>query len=203
MTVGPWKPISLELYQNRIIDLDVRCKISEVLDSKLLASVTYISSPGYVSCIIRDADGKVEATSDKLSTSSGRSDVAFDFASGSIKLWYPVGYGKQPLYTVEVQITDQVGTHISKLLFANLFYSKAIYWILHPRRLRFVVFVWLKKNSKMKTASHSCLKSTTSGFFVEVHIYICLGVRISQVISGSNWIPADSFLTTQDFFLFA
>lgn len=34
--------------------------------------------------------------------------IAFHFEKGEVKLWYPVGYGEQPLYEVQVRIYDDV-----------------------------------------------------------------------------------------------
>ena len=34
--------------------------------------------------------------------------ASFHFKEEDIKLWYPVGYGEQPLYDVEVQVLDDV-----------------------------------------------------------------------------------------------
>lgn len=40
---------------------------------------------------------------------SGTSGIAnFELGEDDVELWYPVGYGKQPLYTVEVDVVDNV-----------------------------------------------------------------------------------------------
>lgn len=111
MTVGPWKPVGLHIYQSRITDLDIRPKVSESLDISLTADFTYSKAPGFASFVLKNANGTVEASSDKLSTESGHSTVSFEFPSGKLQLWYPVGYGQQPLYTVEVEISDAVSKH--------------------------------------------------------------------------------------------
>jgi len=40
---------------------------------------------------------------------NGAVRVVFHFKKGEVKLWYPVGYGEQPLYEVQVRIYDDVG----------------------------------------------------------------------------------------------
>lgn len=110
MTVGPWKPISLHLYENRITDLYVRSEVSESLEVTLTADLSYSKTSGFISFVLKNAQGKEEASADKIPTSdSGNSKVSFDFGPGALQLWFPVGYGpQQPLYTAEVQITDLV-----------------------------------------------------------------------------------------------
>lgn len=109
MTVGPWKPISLHTYQNRIADLDVRSQVSEALDVKLTADFTFSEKhPGFASFVLKNPDGSVEASANKILTDTGHCKVAFDWEAGKLALWYPVGYGAQPLYTVEAELSDEV-----------------------------------------------------------------------------------------------
>lgn len=110
MTTGPWKPIKLETYENHIADLDIRSEISVALDVKLSATFTFSEkTPGYASFILKKPDGSVEASADKIPVNgAGLAKVQFEWQAGEIQLWYPVGYGAQPLYTVEVSLTDKV-----------------------------------------------------------------------------------------------
>lgn len=110
MTVGPWKPISLHFYESRIVDLDVRSQVSEALDVKVTVDLTFSeTTPGLASFILKAPDGSVVATKNDIPTENGHTKVPFDFEPGKLDLWYPVGYGKQPLYTVEVELANQVG----------------------------------------------------------------------------------------------
>lgn len=109
MTVGPWKPIALEIYESRIVELDIRSQISEALDVKLTAVCTFseaISSSA--SFVLRKPDGSVEASTNKISVSGGRVSVDFEWKARQLQLWYPVGYGSQPLYEAQVELADQV-----------------------------------------------------------------------------------------------
>jgi beta-mannosidase len=110
MTIGPWRPIALEFYQNRIIELDVRSEVSESLDVKLSGAFTFSEkTAGYVSFLLKRPDGSLEVSANKLTVDrGGRAKVDFEWRAGQLELWYPVGYGAQPLYTVEVELTDQV-----------------------------------------------------------------------------------------------
>src|SRR6185369_16792484 len=110
MTVGPWKPVSLQMYRNRIVDLDVRTQVSEAFEAKLTADITLSEKiHGFLSFVLKWPDGSVEASiSRKIASDSERCRLAFDWKPGKVALWYPVGYGTQALYTVEVQLTDEV-----------------------------------------------------------------------------------------------
>lgn len=110
MTTGPWKPIKLETYQNRIADLDIRSEVSIALDVKLSATFAFSEkTPGYASFVLKKPDGSVEASADKIPVNgAGLAKVQFEWQAGEIQLWYPVGYGAQPLYIVEVVLTDKV-----------------------------------------------------------------------------------------------
>lgn len=109
MTVGPWKPIALDVYESRIAELDIRSQISEALDVKLSVVITFpetISS--YASFVLRKPDGSVEASANKIPVSEGHAGIDFEWQPGQLQLWYPVGYGSQPMYAVEVELSDQV-----------------------------------------------------------------------------------------------
>jgi beta-mannosidase len=109
MTVGPWKPIKLEFYSNRLTDVDIRSEVSESLDVNVIAKVTSLDANGSVKVTLKSPDGSVKATTDNVNPdSSALHESKFAFAAGDVELWYPIGYGKQPLYTAVVQLFDRV-----------------------------------------------------------------------------------------------
>lgn len=110
MTVGPWKPITLQSYDNRIVDLDIRINVFESLGANLSADITFAEKkPGFTTLILKGQDGTLAAsTSSPIGTESGRAKITFDFKPGDLKLWYPVGYGEQALYTATVELRDEV-----------------------------------------------------------------------------------------------
>jgi hypothetical protein len=63
---------------------------------------------GFASFVLKKMDGTLVADSIKIPTDAGHCQLPFHFATGDLQLWYPKGYGEQPLYKVEVQITDTV-----------------------------------------------------------------------------------------------
>lgn len=109
MTVGPWKPIRLETYEGRFADIDIRCRVSETLDSMLSASFTVVGNAAtFLSCSLRSPDGSIQKAIDKIRLESGRAEVNWEWPPGIIELWYPTNYGGQPLYSVELELVDQV-----------------------------------------------------------------------------------------------
>jgi beta-mannosidase len=111
--VGPWKPISFHTYQNRIAGVYVRSFVSESLDVNLEVELTFSEKAlGFASFVLKEKDGTLVAETIQIPTDAGHCQLPFHFSAGDLQLWYPKGYGEQPLYTVEVQITDMV----SKLL---------------------------------------------------------------------------------------
>ena len=138
MTIGPWRPIALEFYQNRIIELDVRSEVSESLDVKLSGVFTFSEkTAGYVSFLLMRPDGSLEVSANKLTVDKGgRAKVDFEWQAGHLELWNPVGYGAQPLYTVEVELTDRVSrSYVSASCYWFCFLSMAMCWIKRPTRL--------------------------------------------------------------------
>lgn len=109
MTVGPWRPIFLHIYHTRITDLDIRSKISESLDISVSIDCTISSkTPGFGIVVVRDQNSGGVISGDSMPTDTGEVRTKFHFSPGEVDLWFPVGYGKQPIYTVEVQISDAV-----------------------------------------------------------------------------------------------
>lgn len=44
-----------------------------------------------------------------IKVARGKGSITFAFGDDEIELWYPVGYGRQPLYEIEVVAIDDVG----------------------------------------------------------------------------------------------
>ena len=115
MTVGPWKPIRLETYTNRILDLDVRSEVSEDLLVSLSVEASFSDKENYETAAftLKGPDGSVKLNRDKVAllpaeAGSPNLKLGFKFEKGDVELWYPVGYGAQPIYTVEVELYDAV-----------------------------------------------------------------------------------------------
>ncbi|KAL7923934.1 glycoside hydrolase family 2 protein [Trichoderma austrokoningii] len=102
LTCGPWRPIHLESFVTRIADLNIDIEVADSLDSATVNATLELQSldnidDKLVQVNISGPDGEA------IFTGSGNSSVVIK----SPKLWYPVGYGKQPLYTVTATLGDQ------------------------------------------------------------------------------------------------
>lgn len=156
MTAGPWRPVYLESYTARIEDLYFVAEVSEDLSSasvKVTAEV--VGGADKIKLSIVNPGGVSQ--SEDLSVKDGKATTTF--AVKEPKLWYPHGYGEQPLYTVSAQLHDD---SVAKSKRMGL------------RRARVV-------QRALKETNGSC-------FFFEIN-------NIPIWCGGSNWIPADSFLT--------
>lgn len=103
LTCGPWKPINLEIYESRVADLYASVTVDESLASaKVVLHATtegkafkvrfYLSLDQTVLCDTVDV------------TKEGGAEATFDISNP--ELWYPVRYGKQPLYTATATLLD-------------------------------------------------------------------------------------------------
>ncbi|KAF9226510.1 glycoside hydrolase family 2 protein [Gyrodon lividus] len=164
MTVGPWKPINFHTYDVYLTDVDIRSVVSEALDVKVTIDLSLSHKfSGSASVTLKNPQGAVVYTEKDLGVESGRARVELEFFSGQLRLWFPVHYGKQPLYTVEVIVSDANSTVVDSRTEKVAF-----------RRVRVVEEPFIDQPGKT--------------FLFEVN-----NIRI--FCGGSNWIPADSFLT--------
>ena len=104
-TCGPWRPVRLETYQSRIADLRIDYTLSEDLKSvsgKLISKVEG-SSGQSVAYEVKSGDKVVfQGSVDVKDNVAG-----LDFKLDDVALWYPHGYGGQPLYTVTATVSAE------------------------------------------------------------------------------------------------
>ncbi|KAG8980228.1 hypothetical protein FRB93_009335 [Tulasnella sp. JGI-2019a] len=163
LTTGPWKPVYLQSYTSRLEDLRITSIVEESLDVKIDVDLTLSSDqPAKASIALKDASGKVlKSTEITLEKGSGRG--TFEAKAGELELWYPVGYGKPVLHTVDVEVVSEHG---------NVLDAKS--QTIGIRRARVVQDPLIDEEGRT--------------FLFEIN-------NIRMFCGGSNWIPADSFLT--------
>ncbi|KAH6914948.1 beta-mannosidase [Coprinopsis sp. MPI-PUGE-AT-0042] len=157
MTTGPWKPIYLHTYSARIEGVDIRVDVAETLEVNLSAKV--FASDGFdgdVGLTLLKPNGDICKKDTVSCQGSSNATYVQAFSAGELDLWYPVGYGAQPLYTVVAELLDEKK------------YRTAF------RRARIV--------------EEPLADAEGLSFLFEIN-----NIRI--FCGGSNWIPADSFLT--------
>lgn len=110
MTVGPWRPIHLDTYTHRFEDvrIDTDLKGPDYLQGTLKAAIqldsTQMPSEFRIHALLRDSDGTVI----KQEVLSLGTDIDWTFDKSEIEGWYPINYGKQPLYKLELDLVDGV-----------------------------------------------------------------------------------------------
>ncbi|KAG8705027.1 hypothetical protein FRC08_001891 [Ceratobasidium sp. 394] len=164
-TIGPWRPITLETYAIRLSDVRVRQDVKEDLSAELSVEfeVSEKTSDLSAAVVLKSSAGTVVKTAD-AKIKDGRAVAEFKLAKGDVELWYPVGYGKQALYTVDIQVSDKSGKQVAA----------------HSQRIGI---------RRARVVEDPLEGQDGRTFLFEIN-----NIRI--FCGGSNWIPADNFLTT-------
>lgn len=95
-TCGPWRPVNLEIYESRLSDLYFDTNVEK--DLKSATVLAHARVEGTANKVRFDVSLNGENVASE--TVTGHGDIQAPFHISSPSLWYPVRYGKQPLYTV-------------------------------------------------------------------------------------------------------
>jgi beta-mannosidase len=107
MCIGPWKPIRLEAYTIQIAEMRTEVDlVNESMTNIIIhADLSGTNDVTHITTVtIIDPDGTKHSTTSELS--AGANFVEATIKVDNPQLWYPVGHGKQPLYTVILEISD-------------------------------------------------------------------------------------------------
>jgi beta-mannosidase len=109
-TCGPWREVRLETYQARIDDLRVDYKLDDTLKTVQGTISARVEGSSGQSVVFAVYDGDKLVFKESADISNGTAKV--EFHVNNPKLWYPHGYGEQPLYKVTAKaIIDAVDVH--------------------------------------------------------------------------------------------
>ncbi|KAH6608905.1 glycosyl hydrolase family 2 [Trichoderma cornu-damae] len=103
LTCGPWKPINLEIYESRLVDVYASVAVEESLASATV--VLHAAAEGNASKVRFDLSLDQTALSGTVDVTEEGGAVA-TFTISNPELWYPIRYGKQPLYTATATLLD-------------------------------------------------------------------------------------------------
>lgn len=105
VTCGPWKPVYLECYQSRIVDIEVSTRLTPNFDAAEVV-VTNAIEPQQafpnIETQLLYPNGKVFATSTVA-------DGSTTFKVTKPQLWFPHTHGNQPLYEVKAVLKSKSG----------------------------------------------------------------------------------------------
>ncbi|KAI9682352.1 MAG: hypothetical protein M1817_000406 [Caeruleum heppii] len=104
LTCGPWRPIGLEIYETRIAHLSIKTDLDKLLTKAEVTVKADIEGPAtkvrfHISLRGNPVAAETVTVEDSYATVS--------FQTKNPELWYPTGYGKQPLYFVTVTVFNE------------------------------------------------------------------------------------------------
>ncbi|KAJ7490147.1 hypothetical protein B0H11DRAFT_1912166 [Mycena galericulata] len=172
-TCGPYRPITLKTYTARITEVQPHALLSDDNVPSLNVDVTLAGTldPALVASlriVLSNTEKKVLKSQEvPVAGAVNSSAVAWNLA-WTVELWWPVGYGAQHLYTVSVLLLDAHAQSLDSSTTRVGF-----------RRVELV----------QEPLQEPDQYGTGTTFLFEVN-----GVRM--FMGGSNWVPADNFLTT-------
>jgi beta-mannosidase len=101
ITSGIWRDVRLEAYDARIVDMHIAPEVAADLGSATIP-VTLTGQAGeWANLSLIDPDGNVI---DETIISGDTNTFRHTFTVNTPRLWYPNGYGDQPLYTVRAKL---------------------------------------------------------------------------------------------------
>lgn len=110
LTCGPWRPVNLEIYESRIADVSAHTVVDKSLGSADVKVTAEVEGKADKVRFDISLDGK-QVASETMSSTSGVATASFNIQKP--ELWYPIRYGKQPLYDVKATLLsgdDEVDT---------------------------------------------------------------------------------------------
>ena len=101
MTCGPWRPIRLEIYTSRLADLHAETVVDKSLARANATVTAAVEGPAGRVRFDISLDGQ-QVASETADATGGSATVSF--LIDSPELWYPIRYGKQPLYDIRATL---------------------------------------------------------------------------------------------------
>ena len=114
LTVGPWKPIYIHSYSSRLEDVRIISNVGSDLAVTFTIDISVIQSAlaSHLTARVSILDSlhSIPFTERSLLLDTkGIASVSFSYSPEELELWWPVGYGKQSLYTITVELLTEGG----------------------------------------------------------------------------------------------
>jgi beta-mannosidase len=100
MTCGPWRPINLEIYETRLADLSADTVVDKSLGRATVKVTALVDGVADKVRFDISLDGAQVATE----TADAGETTTVSFLVDNPALWYPIRYGKQPLYDIKATL---------------------------------------------------------------------------------------------------
>ena len=105
ITSGIWQPIRLEGWDEiKITDLNIITKKLENEKAELEVAISVLSEITDTAKIKLLEDRNHTSIIKKLDLKKGLNEVSYRFEINNPELWWPAGYGEQPLYNIQIEI---------------------------------------------------------------------------------------------------
>lgn len=114
MTCGLYRPVVLSSYSVCIDDIFTKASVDDDLTCSLEVDVSLrgrLTGIDKYRVVLKDSEENVVRAEDILTegeSKTSRTVVSWNFDEDEVRLWWPVGYGEQNLYTVELTILNKV-----------------------------------------------------------------------------------------------
>ncbi|GHJ85131.1 hypothetical protein NliqN6_1533 [Naganishia liquefaciens] len=216
MTVGPWKDILLEAYTARVDSNRISVVLNEPYDAPQLESTFEVSGQAQglkADVKLVDKEGRiVKEEYDVSLTAEGETTIGrvkWSFRSGEVDIWWPVGHGAQPLYTLEVVLRKDYSNEVNGYANGRVNGHANGHVNAHTNGdVNGQVNGHTNGHTNVQFDGHADVARHTSRFgfrslrLVQEKLEDAPGTSFLFEVNGrrifcggSNWIPADNFLT--------
>lgn len=138
MTAGPWRPVRLERYSSRIEDVSIEYKLDENMKhcSGIISALVDGHAGDEIRLALRSPEGDFIFESQCAVNEDCLIQTPFEIQT--LSLWYPHGYGDQPRYYLDAEIstrgkavhlmTRRIGFRRAELIQEPDIYGKSFYF---------------------------------------------------------------------------
>ena len=191
MCAGPWRPVRVERYRQRLADLWVEYEVDVERESVKVQAFAEVEGVGAgsgareassleVVFSVRSPDGEKEVYSGSASPDSKSSVATVEFTIDDANLWFPHGYGAQPLYTFTAELRHR--SHSPKLEQEE----EKDDWTTLSTTLPSGIHKLVKKIGLRHVELVQRPDKIGKTFYFRIN-------GVEAFCGGSNWIPADNF----------